>query len=81
MSDTNADDNENRASTPDHESSDRVTHDVTPTADTTPEGAVEETGDPAVPTELLELHMELEENGTTPEEFKEAFGNEDGSES
>ena len=42
------------------------------------EDVPEELGDPAVPTELLELHLELEENGTTPEEFKEAFGNEDG---
>lgn len=37
-----------------------------------------ETGDPSVPTELLELHVELEENDTTPEQFKEVFGNEAG---
>ena len=30
--------------------------------------------DPSVPTELLELHVELEENEVSPEEFKEAFG-------
>lgn len=30
--------------------------------------------DPSVPTELLELHVELEETGITPEEFKEVFG-------
>lgn len=29
---------------------------------------------PAVPTELLELHVELEEAEVTPEEFKEAYG-------
>lgn len=29
-----------------------------------------------VPTELLELHVELEDAGVTPEEFKEVFGNE-----
>ena len=35
---------------------------------------VEETGDPAVPTDLLELHVDLEEQGVSPEEFKEAYG-------
>jgi len=34
-----------------------------------------ENGDPLVPTELLELHVELEVAGTTAEEFKSAFGN------
>lgn len=40
-----------------------------------------ETGDPSVPTELLELHLELEEAGVTPEQFKEAFSNEASNES
>ena len=39
---------------------------------------MEEFGDPAVPTELLELHLDLEESGVSPEEFKEVFGHEDG---
>jgi len=34
----------------------------------------EETGDPSVPTELLEMHVLLEETGMTPDQFKEAFG-------
>lgn len=33
-----------------------------------------EVGDPSVPTELLDLYVELEEAGVAPEEFKEAFG-------
>lgn len=33
--------------------------------------SLDEVGDPSVPTELLELHIELEERGATPEEFKE----------
>lgn len=40
-----------------------------------------EVGDPSVPTELLELHTQLEEDGVTPEEFKEAFGDKSGEES
>ncbi|MET0785492.1 MAG: hypothetical protein ABWY25_02145 [Paenisporosarcina sp.] len=36
---------------------------------------VEDDADPSVPTELLELHVELEDSGMTPEEFKEVFGN------
>lgn len=35
----------------------------------------EEIGDPQVPTELLELHLELEANKMTADEFKEVFGN------
>lgn len=35
-----------------------------------------EGADPSVPTELLELHVQLEEAGVSPEEFKEAYGNE-----
>lgn len=35
----------------------------------------EELGDPSVPSELLELHVLLEEIGVSPDEFKEAFGN------
>ena len=31
--------------------------------------------DPSVPTELLGLHVELEENNVTAEAFKEAYGN------
>lgn len=31
-------------------------------------------GDPSVPTELLEIHLECEDHGITPEQFKEAFG-------
>lgn len=30
--------------------------------------------DPSVPSELLELHVELEEAEVTPEEFKEVYG-------
>lgn len=37
--------------------------------------------DPAVPTELLELHMLLEAEGITPAEFKEVCDNETGTES
>ena len=33
-----------------------------------------EDADPSVPTDLLELHMELENAGVSPEEFKEAYG-------
>lgn len=33
----------------------------------------EEDGDPSVPTDLLELHVQLEEEGVTPEEFKEMY--------
>lgn len=29
--------------------------------------------DPSVPTDLLELHLELEEAGVSPEDFKEAY--------
>lgn len=31
-------------------------------------------GDHQVPVDLLELHLQLEEDGVTPEEFKEVFG-------
>lgn len=34
----------------------------------------EDDSDPSVPTELLELHMDLEDAGVTPEEFKEVYG-------
>ncbi len=37
--------------------------------------------DPSVPTDLLEIHLELEDHGITPERFKEVFGNEAGDES
>ncbi len=30
--------------------------------------------DPSVPTDLLELHLELEEAEMTPEDFKEVYG-------
>jgi hypothetical protein len=30
--------------------------------------------DPSVPTELLELHVELEQAQVSPEQFKEVFG-------
>lgn len=30
--------------------------------------------DPSVPTDLLELHLELEGANVSPEEFKEAYG-------
>lgn len=33
-----------------------------------------ENADHSVPTDLLELHLELEEDEVSPEEFKEAFG-------
>lgn len=33
----------------------------------------EETGDPSVPTELLDLYVQLEDQGLTPEKFKEVF--------
>ncbi len=32
-----------------------------------------EDGDPSVPTDLLELHLDLEEAGVTPEEFKAVY--------
>lgn len=35
---------------------------------------IEEIGDPEVPSELLDLHISLEEADVTPERFKEAFG-------
>lgn len=34
---------------------------------------IEEVGDPSVPSELLDLHVALEVEGVTAEEFKEAF--------
>lgn len=37
-------------------------------------GGLIEEGDPCVPTDLLELHLLLEETGVTPEEFREVFG-------
>jgi hypothetical protein len=40
------------------------------------ETPVEEEGDPSVPTDLLELHVQLEQAKVTPEEFKEAYGDE-----
>lgn len=30
--------------------------------------------DPSVPTELLDLHVQLEDAGVTPKDFKEAYG-------
>lgn len=36
-----------------------------------------EEGDPSVPTELLELHLELEDAEITPEEFNKIFGESD----
>lgn len=33
-----------------------------------------EDADPSVPTDLLELHMQLEEDEMTLEKFKEVFG-------
>lgn len=38
------------------------------------ENEAEALEDPSVPTELLELHVSLEDAGITPEEFKEIFG-------
>lgn len=38
---------------------------------------IEEPGDPSVPPELIDLHLDLEEAEMTPEEFKEVFGAED----
>lgn len=35
---------------------------------------VETFDDPSVPTELLELHVELEAAEVSPEKFKEVFG-------
>lgn len=35
---------------------------------------VGEDADPSVPTDLLELHAELEDAGVTPDEFKEVYG-------
>lgn len=35
----------------------------------------EEDMDPSVPTELLELHVLLEEEEVSPKEFKEVYGN------
>lgn len=41
-----------------------------------PDKEIEDTeaADPAVPNELLELHVELEEAEVTTEDFKEAYG-------
>jgi hypothetical protein len=36
----------------------------------------EEIGDPSVPADLLELHVELEQKNMTPKQFKEVFSNE-----
>lgn len=36
----------------------------------------EEDGDPSVPSDLLELHVELEEKGVSVDDFQEAYGNE-----
>lgn len=36
---------------------------------------LEEKGDPTVDPELLEIHVDLEVAGMTPEEFADAFGN------
>jgi len=30
--------------------------------------------DPSVPTDLLELYVDLEDSGVSPKEFKEAYG-------
>lgn len=35
---------------------------------------VEDDEEPSVPTDLLELHVALEDKGVTPKEFKEVFG-------
>ena len=35
---------------------------------------IDENEDPSVPTELLELHVLLEEDEVSPKEFKEVFG-------
>lgn len=40
-----------------------------------------EVGEMSVPTELLDLHVQLEEAGVTPETFKEVYGAEVGDES
>jgi hypothetical protein len=40
-----------------------------------------EEGDPSVPADLLELHVELEQAKVTPEEFKEAYADEASNES
>ena len=40
------------------------------------EEAEDETGDPSVPTDLLDLYVQLEEAGVTPQEFGEVFDNE-----
>lgn len=37
---------------------------------------IEEVGDISVPTDLLELYVELEEQGVTPEDFKRGFSDE-----
>lgn len=34
----------------------------------------EEYGDPGVPTDLMLLHLELEDTSITPEEFGQVFG-------
>lgn len=36
---------------------------------------LDETGDPSVPPELIEIHVELEKHGIGPEEFSNAFSN------
>lgn len=37
--------------------------------------------DPSVPTELLDLHVQLEEAGVDPKKFKEAYGDAAGNKS
>lgn len=55
-----------------------------PTPDDLPTGGPEnddedevgEDADPSVPTDLLELHVELEDKGVSPEEFQATYGGE-----
>lgn len=42
---------------------------------------LEEEGNPSVPTDLMEIHVALEDSGVTPEEFKEAYSDNSGNES
>lgn len=39
-----------------------------------PPEEISEDGDPSVPTDLLDLHVQLEVEGVTAEEFQEVYG-------
>lgn len=51
-----------------------ATPSVTPTETDDVEDEDAEDADPSVPTDLLEIHLKLEEIGATPEDFQRVFG-------